>query len=366
MCIPVRNQIGAQLFWSVDQILKVSGDAFTGHEPVLSRKLIVATMRIEENLGDLRDAFACAERVAHEQVLQQHADADPRPSLLRPLAMLLAEPHYLAGWLSVNRDCYTMIDGRISWNENPVQLLADTYHFLNMDFIPGDKPPAAAMIWDHDNEILQDAISFYEELATRLKTDDWLEICSALESEEAPKGVSKKLWAQVRGAHLGFQAGADVIAMLPSIAEATGYYDLTVNDDLTINIPQRLTEDEHQEAMAKVLVPPPVAKSDEILAESGGMFYSRETPEHDVYVSAGDHFDAGDPLFIVEVMKMFNKVYAPFAGTIKEVLVDTDGTIISKGQPIFKIEPDEVVVIETPEEVAARRKEITGQFLSQL
>ena len=36
--------------------------------------------------------------------------------------------------------------------------------------------------------------------------------------------------------------------------------------------------------MAKVLVPPPVAKSDEILAESGGMFYSRETPEHDVYV----------------------------------------------------------------------------------
>ena len=83
--------------------------------------------------------------------------------------------------------------------------------------------------------------------------------------------------------------------------------------------------------MAKVLVPPPVAKSDEILAASGGMFYPRETPEHEVYVEEGDHFEPGDPLFIVEVMKMFNKVYAPFSGTIDEVLVDTDGVIISQG-----------------------------------
>ena len=286
--------------------------------------------------------------------------------LLRPLSMLLNEPHILAGWLSINRDCYTMVKGKLSWNENPVALLADTYHFLNMDFIPGDKPPAAAMIWDHDNDILQDAMAFYEELSSKLKTDDWLEITSALEKDAAPRGFSKGLWQQVRGAHLGFQAGADIIAILPSIAEATGYYDLTVNEDLTIDIPTRLTDEDHQDAMAKVLVPPPVAKSDEILAESGGMFYSRETPDHDVYVSKGDHFEAGDPLFIVEVMKMFNKVYAPFSGTIKEVLVDTDGTIISKGQPIFKIEPDEVIVEQTPEEIAARREKITGQFLAQL
>ena len=115
--------------------------------------------------------------------------------------------------------------------------------------------------------------------------------------------------------------------------------------------------------MAKVLVPPPMASSDEILAQSGGMFYSRETPQHDVYVREGDHFEAGDPLFIVEVMKMFNKVYAPFAGTIKEVLVQTDGTIISKGQPIFKIEPDEVIEQVSPEDIAARRREATVSFL---
>jgi len=301
------------------------------------------------------------EKASMAQVLQS------KESLyLRPLELLIDEPHIMAGWLSVNRDCYTLMDGKISWNENPIALLADTYHFLNMDFVPGDNPPAATMIWDHDNDILQDALKFYNELTNRLDAQDWLELNTMLEAEDPPKGISKRMWRQVRAAHIGFQAGADVLAALPSIAEATGYYDLTVNPDLTINIPERLTDETHQELMAKVLVPPPVANSDEILAESGGMFYSRETPEHDVYVSKGDHFEAGDPLFIVEVMKMFNKVYAPFSGTITEVLVESDGMIISKGQPIFKIEPDEVLVQITPEEQAARRKNITGQFLAQL
>ncbi|MCB1706080.1 MAG: HlyD family efflux transporter periplasmic adaptor subunit [Halioglobus sp.] len=286
--------------------------------------------------------------------------------LLRPLSRLLEEPHILSGWLSINRDCYTLIDGKICWNENPIELLADTYHFLNMDFVAGDAPPAAAMIWDHDNAILQDALAFYAELNERLDTGDWMELCAALDADEPPAGMDEALWAQVRSAHRGFQAGADILAILPSIAESTGFYALTVNPDLSIHIPERLTDEGLQAAMAKVLVPPPQARSDEILAESGGMFYARETPAHDVYVKEGDHFNAGDPLFIVEVMKMFNKVYAPFSGTIEKVLVDTDGSIITKGQPIFKIIPDEVIVEVSAEEIAARRSAATAKFLQQL
>jgi biotin carboxyl carrier protein len=191
-------------------------------------------------------------------------------------------------------------------------------------------------------------------------------LCSTLEASEVPPGFDAELWQQVRGAHRGFQSGADILAILPSIAEATGFYDLTVNRDLSINIPERLIDEALQVAMAKVLVPPPVARSDEILTESGGMFYSRETPEHDVYVREGDHFDAGDPLFIVEVMKMFNKVYAPFSGTIAKVLVDTDGSIISKGQPIFKVIPDEVAVEISAEDMATQRRAATSQFLQLL
>ncbi len=313
----------------------------------------VSQTSLADSDGDARAALA-------------HALQMKQSLMLRPLDRLLAEPHVLSGWLSINRDCYTLIEGKICWNENPIELLDDTYHFLNMDFIPGDKPPAASMIWDHDNDILQKALAFYDQLNNRLNAEDWVELCSLLDGEQAPKGFDKDLWQQVRAAHIGFQAGTDILAILPSIAETTGFYDLTVNEDLTIHIPERLTESELQDAMAKVLVPPPVANSDEILAESGGMFYGRETPEHDLYVQVGDHFEAGDPLFIIEVMKMFNKVYAPFSGTIKEVLVDTDGTIIAKGQPIFKIEPDEVVEETPPEEIAARRRKATAGFLKQI
>ena len=55
-----------------------------------------------------------------------------------------------------------------------------------------------------------------------------------------------------------------------------------------------------------------------------------------------------------------------FSGTIDKVLVDTDGTIIKKGQAIFKITPDEILVEESPEDIAARRKQATNQFLQQL
>jgi acetyl/propionyl-CoA carboxylase alpha subunit len=286
--------------------------------------------------------------------------------LLRPLQMLLDEPHVLSGWLSLHRDCYTIIDGRISWNENPIELLAETYHFLNMDFQEEEGIAAANRIWDHDHEILQRAVDFYRELDQRLEAGDWIALCSLLSDATPPEGFDAELWREVRSAHAGYQAGTDIVGILPCIAESTGFFELTVNPDLTINIPERLTDPDLQHAMARVLVPPPVANSDEILAESGGMFYARETPEHDVYVREGDHFEAGDPLFIIEVMKMFNKVYAPFSGTIDKVLVDTDGTILHKGQPIFKITPDENIVQESPEEIRARRLEFTTRFLAQL
>ena len=286
--------------------------------------------------------------------------------MLRPLEKLLNNPHMLSGWLSIHRDCYTLIDGKVCWNENPLVLLDETYHFLNMDYISEHQAPAAGMIWDHDHAILQDALAFYDELNTRVEAGDWVELCSILDADEPHTGFDAELWALVRNAHLGFQAGTDIVALLPSIAESTGYFELTVNADLSIHIPDRLTNSELQDAMAKVLVPPPAAKSDEILAESGGMFYSRETPEHEVYAREGDHFEAGDPLFIVEVMKMFNKVYAPFSGTIAKVLVETDGTIIRKGQPIFKIVPDELVVEESEQEITARRHKVTHEFLQLL
>ncbi len=330
-------------------------------------------------VGELKDQAAQLDLVYAYDIIMKAAMAEAEEAartdikscferkyslLRRPIQRLMDEPHLLSGWLSVNRDCYTLIEGRISWNENPLELLADTYHFLDMDYQHGQ--PAAHMIWDHDHDLLQSGIDFYNEFNNRLPVEDWIELDSLLREGDAPEGFDAELWAQAQSAHAGFQAGLDIIGVLPLMAEDSGFFELKVNPDLTLHIPDRLTDADHQDRMAKVLVPPPVAKSDEVLAESGGMFYSRETPEHDRFVEKGSHFEEGDPLYIVEVMKMFNKVYAPFAGTIDKVLVEDDGVIISKGQPLFKITPDEVIVEESEEERRARRHEVTERLARAL
>jgi hypothetical protein len=57
--------------------------------------------------------------------------------LLRPVEILLEQPHVLSGWLSVHRDSYTHDRRSRALERNPMELLDDLYHFLNMDFTPG-------------------------------------------------------------------------------------------------------------------------------------------------------------------------------------------------------------------------------------
>ena len=280
--------------------------------------------------------------------------------LIRPIKQLMASPHLLSGWLSLNQRAFRFEDGHFSWAENPIEVLADTYHFLQLDW--NDAEPAANMIWDHDHAILSDAEDFYAEMSRRFDADTWAGVCELLEGGP-PEGVSAGDWAAIKAAHRGYQAGTEILELLPAMAKFTGFFDLGVNADMSIDFPERLLDESHQKAMARALAPPPVAKSDEIVAESGGMFYGREAPEAPLYVEVGQHFEAGQPLYIVEVMKMFNKVIAPFAGTVDEVLVEGDGVIIAKGQPLFKVTPDEKVEVLSEAEVVARKREHTTELV---
>ncbi len=302
-----------------------------------------------ESASDLKPAFI--------KVLDRKAGL-----ILRPLEILFDNPHQLSGWLSINRNNFTKVAGKISWLKNPVEVLADLYRFLNMDYVAGK--PAANMIWKHDDELLQTANSFYSSLKDRLGIFSFSDVNTAI-AGNTPSGFTDENWSAIQSAHKGYQTGTELLSVLLFVAEKTKFFDLCVNDDLTISIPEALSNTELQEEMAKILAPPPVAASDEILSESGGMFYPREAPGMDVFLREGEHFDEGDPLYIIEVMKMFNKVYAPFSGTIKQILIDGDGVIVKKGQPIFKIEPDEIIVMETPERVRERKQQCTEEFLRQ-
>ncbi len=286
--------------------------------------------------------------------------AQKQSLLLRPLRLLLESPHLLSGWLSVNKGAFNRQDGHLEWAENPIDVLSDTYHFLKLDWNAGS--PAANVIWDHDHSILSQAEDFYRDLSLRLACEDWAILQSQL-GGEAPNDIAGELWQQIQAAHRGFQLGTEILELLPAIAQITGFYELSVNEDMSIFISDRLLNADHQTAMLKALAPPPVANSDEIVAVSGGMFYGRETPDSPLYLEPGDHFEAGDPLYIVEVMKMFNKVYAPFAGTVDAVMIEGDGVIIAKGQTLFKITPDETIVVESSDVVNARKRKHTEDLM---
>jgi len=133
---------------------------------------------------------------------------------------------------------------------------------------------------------------------------------------------------------------------------------------LDIEIPEYLMDPELQLKMKKVLVPPPATKADEIVAVTGGMYYAQEGPGLPKFVQEGQHFNAGDPIYIIEVMKMFNKVLAPFSGTIDKILMEGgDGTVVAKGQPLFKVTPDEKFVEVDPREVKRQRQEQTLEMM---
>lgn len=280
--------------------------------------------------------------------------------LLRPLQKLFNEPHALSGWLSLNRQHFIVTAGKVILTKNPVEILADMYRFLNMDYVSGE--PAAYMIWDHDNELLQTALDFYSTLKQRLAVAQYRDLEELMRGSK-PQAIPPSQWQAVKASHAGFQAGLEILSLLPQIALRTGFFDLKVNDDLMIEIPAQLTEEDLQRRMSKILAPPPAPGSDELVADSGGMFYARETPGAAPFVVEGSHFDEGEPLYIVEVMKMFNKVYAPFAGTIDKILVNDDGVIIKKGQKLFKVSPDEPFIPITEKEVQANRRRKTEEFL---
>ena len=284
--------------------------------------------------------------------------------LTRPMEILLKNPHLLSGWLSLNQNNFEVKDGKVVWLRNPMVVIGETYDYLNMAY--REEEPAAEVIWSHDNELLQKALSFYDDLRGKLglEKEDYFKLNELLQKEKAPKGFDGELWAQARAAHVGFEAGMELFGMIFLIAEKTDFWSLRVEEDLEVTIPDELTDPDLQARMKKVLVPPPATKADEVVAPCGGMYYGQEAPGMPPFVSEGMHFDKDQPLFIIEVMKMFNKVPAPFAGTIDKILIEgSDGVIVQKGQPLFKVSPDEKLVEVDPAEVERIRRERTAEYL---
>ncbi|MCA9625024.1 MAG: biotin carboxylase, partial [Myxococcales bacterium] len=220
--------------------------------------------------------------------------------LQRPLQALLGHAHVFAGWLARFRHRFAIDGGRFRWLDNPLEVLWDTYNYLNMEDWPG--APPAYVIWAHDEAMLRRGLDFYRALGDRLGGADYRAQREALASEQPPAGIDAALWSRIRSADRGHQLGLGLLAIAPLIGAECGFFELTVAEDLRCVVPERLHDPALQARMRKMLAPPPATRDGEIVAATGGMFYAQETPDSPPFIREGQHFDAGDPLYIIEVM----------------------------------------------------------------
>jgi biotin carboxyl carrier protein len=69
-----------------------------------------------------------------------------------------------------------------------------------------------------------------------------------------------------------------------------------------------------------------------------GTFYAAPRPGEPPYVSVGQVVKTGDPLGLIEVMKMMNSVVSDVDGAIVSLEVQ-NGSFVEYNQPLFTLRP---------------------------
>ncbi len=70
-----------------------------------------------------------------------------------------------------------------------------------------------------------------------------------------------------------------------------------------------------------------------------GTFYRRPAPDQDSFVEKGDRIKVGDPLCLIEVMKLYTTIESTLDGTVEAIMAE-DGVLVEFDQPLFSITVD--------------------------
>jgi acetyl-CoA carboxylase biotin carboxyl carrier protein len=70
-----------------------------------------------------------------------------------------------------------------------------------------------------------------------------------------------------------------------------------------------------------------------------GTFYASPSPGKPNYTKIGDKVKTGQPLCVLEAMKIMNEIDSDINGEIVEICVDNE-SLVEYGQPLFKIKPN--------------------------
>ena len=90
------------------------------------------------------------------------------------------------------------------------------------------------------------------------------------------------------------------------------------------------------EAPAAAPAAAPAPQGHQVKAPMVGTFYRAPNPKSSPFVEVGQAVKEGEPLCIIEAMKLLNEIEADKSGVIKEILVE-NGEPVEYGQPLFVI-----------------------------
>jgi acetyl-CoA carboxylase biotin carboxyl carrier protein len=74
-----------------------------------------------------------------------------------------------------------------------------------------------------------------------------------------------------------------------------------------------------------------------IVAPMVGVFYRAPAPDAPPYVQVGDEVEVGQPLCIIEAMKLMNEIESELKGKVLQILVE-NAQPVEYGQPLFVIQ----------------------------
>jgi acetyl-CoA carboxylase biotin carboxyl carrier protein len=89
--------------------------------------------------------------------------------------------------------------------------------------------------------------------------------------------------------------------------------------------------------VAEVPAAPPAETGHPVKSPMVGTFYRSASPGAKPFAEVGDAIKEGQPICIIEAMKIMNEIEADKSGTVKRILCE-NGQAVEFGQPLFIIE----------------------------
>lgn len=122
-------------------------------------------------------------------------------------------------------------------------------------------------------------------------------------------------------------------AVVTNVTEVTGPAPVPVTSQPTTNgaevpTPAQKAAAEKKEEDKYITIKSPMV----------GTFYRAANPEAEPFMKVGDTISTGQPVCIIEAMKLFNEIESDVSGTLVKILVE-NASPVEFDQPLFLVDP---------------------------